>query len=97
MLLSCAQIAALLLFALTLWVLGELRFLAPYRSVLIHQYLVDVLIFLAVLYANVVALLYGIARAIGLGHTGRRLRHMDRQLRTQRETVNPDLTEHLLR
>jgi hypothetical protein len=97
MLLSCAQLAALLMFALCLWMLRELEFLAPYRAVLVHQYLVNVLLFLVVLYLNLVALFYGVVRAIGLGHTGRRLRHVDRQLRTHRETVNPGLTDQLLR
>ena len=69
-----------LLLALGFWLLGELKFLIPYRHVLFHQYGSTLLLWLAVLFVNVFAAVYAIQRKILLKDTGRKLSHVDTQV-----------------
>jgi len=69
-----------LLLALGFWLLGELKFLIPYRHVLFHQYGSILLLWLAVLFVNVFAAVYAIQRKILLKDTGRKLSHVDTQV-----------------
>jgi hypothetical protein len=95
MFLIAAQISAFILLAAVLWGLRDLSDLAPYRWVLLHDYARTVLLFLGVLYANLVALVYSVGRLLTLGHTGQRLQHLEKQLQTRDTSVNPELTERL--
>jgi hypothetical protein len=72
-----ATIAILL--ALGFWLLGELKFLAPYRHILVHQYGAVILLWTFVLFANVFAAVYAIQRKFFLKDTGRKLIHVDHQ------------------
>jgi hypothetical protein len=69
-----------LLLALGFWLLGELKFLIPYRHVLLHEHGAALLLCFAVLFANVFAAVYGIQRKFFLKDTGRKLSHLDAQL-----------------
>jgi hypothetical protein len=72
-----ATIAVLL--AAGFWLLGELKFLIPYRHILIHHYGGAILLWIAVLFVNVFAALYAIQRKFLLKDTGRKLTHIDHQ------------------
>jgi hypothetical protein len=72
-----ATIAILL--AVGFWLLGELKFLIPYRHILIHQYGGVILLWIAVLFVNVFAGVYAIQRKFFLKDTGRKLSHVDNQ------------------
>jgi hypothetical protein len=68
-----------ILLALGFWLMGELKFLIPYRQVLIHQYARVILLSFGVLFVNLFALLYVIQRKFFLKDTGRKLSHIDKQ------------------
>jgi hypothetical protein len=68
-----------LLLALGFWLLGELRFLIPYRDVLLRDYGAVFLLWSAILFANVFAAVYAIQRKFFLKDTGRKLSHVDNQ------------------
>ena len=68
-----------LLLALGFWLMGELKFLIPYRHVLLHQHGMLLLLCFAVLFVNVFAAIYGIQRKFFLKDTGRKLSHLDNQ------------------
>ena len=72
-----ATIAILL--AVGFWLLGELKFLVPYRHILIHQYGGVILLWITVLFVNVFAGVYAIQRKFFLKDTGRKLSHVDNQ------------------
>ena len=72
-----ATIAILL--AVAFWLLGELKFLIPYRHILIHQYGGVILLWITVLFVNVFAGVYAIQRKFFLKDTGRKLSHVDNQ------------------
>ena len=69
-----------LLLALSFWLMGELKFLIPYKTVLIHEYGAPILVFLAVLFVNLFAAAFAINRRFFLKDTGRKLSHLDKQL-----------------
>jgi len=69
-----------LLLALGFWLLGELKFLIPYRRVLLDHYGSILLLWLAVLFVNVFAAVYVIQRKFLLKDTGRKLSHVDTQV-----------------
>lgn len=68
------------LLALGFWLMGELRFLIPYRSVLFHQYGAVLLLWFTVLFVNVFAAVYALQRKFFLKDTGRKLFHLDNQV-----------------
>jgi len=82
-----------LLLALGFWLLGELKFLIPYRHVLFHQYGSILLLWLAVLFVNVFAAVYAIQRKILLKDTGRKLSHVDTQVIVGDATLPSPLVE----
>jgi len=61
------------------WLLGQLKFLIPYRHILFNQYGGSILLWLAILFLNVFAALYAIQRKFLLKDTGRKLTHVDNQ------------------
>jgi len=68
-----------ILMAVGFWLLGELKFLIPYRHTLIHKYGGVILVWIAVLVMNVFAWVYAIQRKFFLKDTGRKLSHVDNQ------------------
>jgi hypothetical protein len=69
-----------LLLALAFWLMGRLKFLIPYRHILIHQYGSVILAWVGVLFVNVFAAVYTIQRKFFLKDTGRKLTHVDKQV-----------------
>jgi len=71
-------VAALL--ALGFWLMGELKFLVPYKAVLFRAYAVPILTYVAALALNVFAAAFVLIRKFFLKDTGRKLLHLDKQL-----------------
>ena len=69
-----------ILLALGFWLMGELKFFIPYKTVLLHQYGTAILAFLGVLFINVFAIIFAVNRRFFLKDTGRKLSHLDKQL-----------------
>ncbi len=70
-----------LLLALGLYLLGECRFLIPYRQLLLERYGQAIALFTAALFLNLFAVVYLIGRKLFLKDTGRKLAHLEKQLR----------------
>ena len=68
-----------LLLALGFWLMGELKFLIPYRHLLLSQHGAILLLGLTVLLVNLFAAVYAIQRKFFLKDTGRKLSHLDNQ------------------
>ena len=85
-----------LLLALGFWLMGELKFLIPYRHILIHQYGSVILTWIAVLFVNIFAAVYTIERKFFLKDTGRKLTHVDKQVAAGQSPVpSPERAEEL--
>jgi len=69
-----------ILLAFSFWLMGELKFLIPYKAVLIHAYGTPIFIFLVVLFTNLFAAAFALNRRFFLKDTGRKLSHLDKQM-----------------
>jgi hypothetical protein len=69
-----------ILLALGFWLMNELKFLVPYKHILLHQYGAVLLGWLAVVFVNLFAGIYAVQRKFFLKDTGRKLSHIDRQV-----------------
>jgi hypothetical protein len=72
----------ILFLALGLFLMQECQFLIPYRHVLFVKYGQTLAFFAAVLFVNLFAGVYLICRVLFLKDTGRKLAHLEKQLRT---------------
>ena len=68
-----------ILLALCFWLMSDLRFLVPYRRILIGQYGQLLLFWSGVLFVNVFAAVYAVQRKFFLKDTGRKLSLIDKQ------------------
>ena len=94
MIANAAFLSAMVLLLLAFVVLGDVSFLAPYKYLLLGPYLWPVLSFATLVFLNLFALFYLTGRALFLKDTGRKLAHVEKQLRTG-DTIVRDLSERL--
>ena len=80
--------------ALLLFLLGECTFLIPYRALLIDRYGTTIVTFLAALFLNVLAAVYLGSRKLFQKDTGRKLAHVEKQIRTG-SSISEELTQRL--
>ena len=94
MIANAAFLAAMVLLLLTFSLLGQLEFLAPYKRLIVAEYGLIILGGLVIVFLNLFALFYLIGRGLFLKETGRKLAHVEKQLRTG-DTILHDLSERL--
>jgi hypothetical protein len=73
---------------------GELRFLAPYRAYIFQRYGIAIAWFSALAFLNLFAAIYALNRQLFLKDTGRKLAHVEKQLRTG-SSISEELSERL--
>lgn len=83
--------AAVLVMALLFFLAGSLRFLIPYRYLILHHYSPVIALYLGVLFLNLTALAFTLGRRFFLKDTGRKLAHFDRELNAGRTPMPPHL------
>ena len=91
---NAAFLAALTVFLLVGWIAGELRFLAPYKALLFREHAALIGGVVLLLFLNLTATFYSVARWFFMRDTGRKLLHIDRQLATD-DAVIEDLRSYL--
>lgn len=84
----------ILFLALFFFLLQQCAFLIPYRSLLIERYGIHIALFAAAVFFNVFAGVYVAARKLFLKDTGRKLAHIEKQLRTG-TSISQELSERL--
>lgn len=92
MLPNAVFVATLLFLALGFWLTSELRFLAPWRSLIFHHYLTDIARYAALLFANLLALTIWIERKFFLRDTGRKLKHLDQEIHSGHNELSEEIT-----
>jgi hypothetical protein len=80
--------------ALTVFLMEECRFLIPYRQLLWVKYSGTIAAFAAVLFVDLFAGFYLLSRRLFLKDTGRKLAHLEKQLRTG-SSLSEELSERL--
>jgi hypothetical protein len=91
---NTAFLAALTVFLTTAWLAGELSFLAPFKAALFRLHGTVIIGGVLLVFFNLCAIYYALARWLFLRDTGRKLTHVDRQLITS-EGVHEDVPPHL--
>ncbi len=94
MMANAAFLAALTVFLVTGWLASELTFLTPYKAGLFRLHGTFIVGAVVLLFFNLCAAYYGVARWLLLGDAGWKLRHLDHQL-TTRDAVLDELGDHL--
>jgi hypothetical protein len=79
---NAAFAAALATFLMVAWMAGELTFLAPFKTALFHEHGWLLAATALLVFLNLCAAFYALARMAFLRDAGRKLTHMDRQLKT---------------
>jgi len=80
--------------AIGFYLLQECAFLIPYRPLLIHKYGGQIALFAGLLFFNLFALMYLVVRKLLLKETGRKLAHIEKQIRTG-ESISEELSRRL--
>jgi len=80
--------------ALGFYLLEECRFLIPYRQLLLEKYGEPIAAFAVALFMNLFAAVYLLCRKLFLKDTGRKLSHLEKQLRTG-ASISEELTHRL--
>lgn len=76
---NTAFLALLTVFLLTGWFAGEVRFLAPFKSGIFRLHGTLILGAIGLVFVNLCAAYYGVARWLFLRDSGRKLSYLDRQ------------------
>jgi hypothetical protein len=95
MIANAAFLAVLTVFLVVGWLAGELSFLASYKAGLFRLHGTFILGAVLLLFLNLTAAYYRLARWLFLRDTGRKLRHLDHQLKTP-DAVIDELRDDLL-
>ena len=80
MIANAILITTAILLALGFWLMDELKFLIPYKHILLHQYGRLILGWFGIVFANLFAGIYAVQRKFFLKDTGRKLSHIDQQV-----------------
>ena len=82
MIANAVFVTTIIFMAIGIFLLQECQFLIPYRHVLFMKYGSALVGFAAVLFLNLFAGVYLLCRSLFLKDTGRKLAHLEKQLRT---------------
>jgi hypothetical protein len=80
--------------AIGFFLLQECNFLIPYRTLLLEKYGRTIATFASLLFLNLFALMYILVRKIYLKDTGRKLAHIEKQIRSG-ESISDELSRRL--
>jgi hypothetical protein len=94
MIANSAFLAALTTFVITAWLAAELSFLAPYKAAIFRAYSIQLAAAVLLVFLNLCGAYYVAARWLFLRDAGRKLTHVDRQLRSA-SGLHDDLREYL--
>ena len=82
-----------LLLAIAFYLMGELKFLIPYRAFLFHEYGWALAVFSGRLFLNLFAGAFVLIRKSFLKDTGRKLSHIDKQFHIRHSELPVQLDE----
>ena len=86
-------VAITIFVALAIVLLDRLKFLVPFKQHLFHTYGTDIGLFTLLLFLNLFALLFTFFRRSRLKHTGQKLIHLDKQVKTGHSALSREIAE----
>jgi hypothetical protein len=91
MLANAFFVATVIFLALALTLMGQLRFLIPWRVLLWHEYWRGILLYCFLLFANILGLTIWVERKLWLRDTGRKLRHFDQEIHSGQNELSNEI------
>jgi hypothetical protein len=89
-----ALLLALALFmAFCVLLMDRLKFLVPYRQAIFHDYGWAIALYAVLLFGNLFAAFFLLARRIFLKHTGQKLVYVDKQFRIGEDDLSAEIRE----
>jgi hypothetical protein len=73
-------LTVVILLAIGIWLMGELKSLVPFKSILYRQYSSIILAWIGIFFVNVFAAVYALHRKFFFRDTGSKLSHLDKQV-----------------
>lgn len=73
--------------------MSQLRFLVPWRSLLWHSYWPAILLYSGLLFVNILGVAIWIERKLWLRDTGRKLKHLDQEIRSGQNELSREILE----
>jgi MFS-type transporter involved in bile tolerance (Atg22 family) len=80
--------------AVAFYLLAETKFLIPYRQLILNRHAKTIAFFAALLFCNLLAGIFALSRRFFLKDTGRKLAHLEKQLRS-RASISEELTQRI--
>jgi len=93
MIANALLLAVAFLLGIAFYLMGELKFLVPYRAFLFHEYAWALSIFFGILFVNFFAGTFVLIRKFFLKDTGRKLSHIDKQFHIRHADLPVQLDE----
>jgi hypothetical protein len=87
-----ALLLALVLF-MAFVLIDRLKFLIPYRQTIFHNYGWAIALYSILLFGNLFATFFLLARRFFLKHTGQKLVYVDKQLRIGHDSLSTEIRE----
>jgi hypothetical protein len=94
MIANSAFLAFMILLLLLAGITGDLQYLAPYKHAIFPRHLGVVAGAIGLVFFNLFAFIYTVARALFLKDTGRKLAHVEKQVRAG-DVIARDLADRL--
>jgi hypothetical protein len=85
--------ATAILLALLFFLMGQLRFLIPWRDLILHTHWHAIALYLSLLFVNVIAAVVFVQRKFLLKDAGRKLVHFDKQIHTGQHALSTEFAE----
>ena len=93
MIANALLVATAFLLALLFLLMGQLRFLIPWRDYIVRQYWPAISLYCAMLFVNIMAVVVVLQRKFLLKDSGRKLVHFDKQIHTGQNALSDEIRE----
>jgi hypothetical protein len=93
MLANAILVAMVIFLALAFVLMGQLKFLIPWRTLIWHEYWRGILFYCFLLFSNILGLTIWIERKLWLRDTGRKLKHFDQEIHSGHNELSAEILE----
>lgn len=93
MIANALLVATAFMLALLFLLMGQLRFLIPWRDYIVRQYWPAITLYSAMLFINIMAVVVVLQRKFLLKDSGRKLVHFDKQIHAGQHALSGEIRE----
>jgi hypothetical protein len=86
-------VASVIFLALLFTLMGQLRFLVPWRALIWHEYRRGIVFYCCLLFSNILGFTIWLERKLWLRDTGRKLKHLDQEIHSGQNELSAEILE----